>query len=80
MELDKDSQGYLTINTSRSLYQYTLLPFGVDAAPGIFQQAMDQILQGLPRVLCYQDDILITGVDDKDHISQISKLFLRDFL
>ena len=77
MELDKDSQGYLTINTSRGLYQYTRLPFGVACAPGLFQQAMDQILQGLPRVLCYQDDILITGVDDKDHISNLKAVLER---
>ena len=59
--LDNSARQYLTINTHRGLYRYTRLPFGVASAPSIFQKTMDTILQGMDGVICYLDDILITG-------------------
>ena len=58
MLLDEESRQYVTINTHLGLYQYTRLPFGVASAPAMFQKAMDMILEGLPGVICYIDDIL----------------------
>ena len=55
--LDHDSRKYVTINTHKGLYCYSRLPFRIASAPAIFQRAMDSILQGIPRVLCYLDDI-----------------------
>ena len=66
--LDAESRQYVTINTHRGLYQYTRLPFGIASAPAIFQKTMDTILQGLPNVFCYIDDILVTGPDDDTHL------------
>ena len=68
---------YATINTHRGLYQYTRLPFGVASALAIFQQVMDTILQGIPHVLCYLDDILVTGVNDEDHLSNLQAALQR---
>ena len=39
---------------------------------------MDTILRGVPHVICYLDDLLITGVDEEDHLhnlEQVLKLF-----
>jgi len=36
--LDEVSKQYVTINTHRGLYRYNRLPFGVSAAPAIFQR------------------------------------------
>ena len=47
VEVDEDSQKYLTINTHKGLYRYKRLPFGVSSAPAIFQRIMDQLLQGV---------------------------------
>ena len=35
---------------------------------------MDSILQGIPRIFCYIDDILITGTDDQDHLKNLSEV------
>ena len=35
---------------------------------------MDSILQGIPKVFCYIDDILITGADDKEHLSNLAEV------
>ena len=64
--LDDNSRQYVTVNTHRSLYRYTRLPYEVASAPTIFQRVMDTILQGLPGVICYIDDILITGPTDNN--------------
>ena len=44
VELDEDSQKYLTINIHKGLYSYKRLPIGVSSAPAIFQRIMDQLL------------------------------------
>ena len=31
------------------------------------KKVMDQVLQGLPGVVCYTDNILVTGRTDKEH-------------
>ena len=54
------------INTHHGLYIYAHLPFGVPTAPAVFQQMIDAVLQRLSKVLCYLDDILITGTSDVD--------------
>ena len=77
MMLDSDSRKYVTINTHKGLYCYTRLPFGIASAPAIFQRAMDSILQGIPQVLCYLDDILITGASKEDHLRNLEKVLSR---
>ena len=47
LQLEEYAQELLTINTHRSLYRFTRLPFGVSSAPAIFQAVLGHILQGL---------------------------------
>ena len=77
MPLDAESAKLVTINTHQGLYEYTKLPFGMSSAPAIFQRAMDAILQGLPHVLCYLDDILITGSSEKEHMVNLEEVLRR---
>ena len=41
------------------VFSVTMLPFGVAAAPAIFQCTMEGIEQGIPHVVVYLDDILV---------------------
>jgi hypothetical protein len=77
LPLDEQSQAYCTVNTSRGLMQYTRLPFGVKAAPGIFQRIIEGVLRGVPRCVSYFDDVLITGVDDDDHLKNLAEALSR---
>ena len=72
--LDENSKKYTTINTSKGLFQYERLPFGVSSAPAIFQRTMDCLLQGLPSVCTYIDDILVAGVDEADHLQNLRRV------
>ena len=60
LELDDESKKLVTINTQKRLFQYNRLPFGVSAAPSIFQRTIEGVLRGIPNVCVYLDDILIT--------------------
>ena len=77
MVLDPECRKFATINTHCGLYEYTRLPFGISSAPAQFQKTMAIILQGLPKVLCYIDDILITGKDDNDHYTNLETVLKR---
>ena len=77
MALEESSKELVTINTHQGLYRYTRLPFGVASAPAIFQRTMDDILQGMERVACFIDDILITGMDDEDHLRRLQEVLER---
>ena len=75
--MDEKSQEFLTINTHKGLYRYTRLPFGVSSAPSIFQATMDQILQGVKSMICYLDDILVSGANEVEHIQNLEVVLQR---
>lgn len=75
--LEEESKKYTTINTHQGLYRYNRLPYSIALAPALFQKTMDTILQGIPRVFCYLDDILVTGVDDAEHVKNLEEVFRR---
>ena len=77
MLLHPDDQKYTTINTHLGLYQYTRLPFGIASAPAVFQQAMEKILHGIPKVICYLDDVLITAQNDEEHLKTLKTVSCR---
>ena len=69
--LDENSQLFTTINTHKGLCCYNRLLFGVASAPAIFQRAIEAILQGIPHVCIYLDDILITGANDDEYLQTL---------
>ena len=71
LQLDDASKPMLTINTSKGLYQYQRLPFGVASATAILQRTMESILQGLPHTCVYLDDILVTGRTEQEHLHNL---------
>ena len=75
--MTEEAKSILTINTHKGLYRYTRLPFGIASVPAIFQKTMDILLQGVPNALCYIDDIIITGQDDKAHLQTLQEVLKR---
>ena len=74
MEVDEDTQLFLSIPTHKGLYFFKRLAFGVASAPAIWQQTMEQILQGIPVTQCLLDDIVITGRSLDDHCIKLDKV------
>lgn len=62
----------------RGLFQFNVMPFGLTAAPAIFQELMSKVLQGLERfTTAYLDDILIYSETLEDHLKHIQEVFDR---
>ncbi|XP_064458854.1 uncharacterized protein K02A2.6-like [Ornithodoros turicata] len=79
MELDEEAKKkkMLVINTHKGLFQFNRMPFGIASAPAVFQRTMEQVISGLPSVACYLDDIIVTGRNDEEHLSNLSKVLAR---
>ena len=75
--LHEESLRYDTISTHKGVSRYNRLPFGVASAPSIFQRVMETILQGIPGVCVYNDDILVTGHTDEEHLDHQTEVLRR---
>ena len=77
VKIDDASKKYTTINTHKGLFQYERLPFGISSAPAIFQRSMENLLQVLPSTCVYQDDILVTGDNEQNHLQNFKNVLDR---
>lgn len=66
LELHPDSRPITTFMTSKGMFRFTRLLFGVNCAPELFQRYMEQVLRGVTNCLVMIDDILIYG-KEKQH-------------
>ena len=75
--LDDESKNLAVINTHKGLFRYTRMPYGISSAPGIFQRFIESVLQGIPNVTVYIDDILVTGSTEEEHLENLSEVLNR---
>ena len=62
------------VTTPFGLYEFIKMPFGLRNAAQTFQRLTDEVLQGLPFVYAYIDDILIASKDTtsyKQHLNEV---------
>ena len=64
----------MVISTHKGLFRYNRLPYGISSVPGIFQQTMDNLVQGVPGVVVYIDDVLITGPTNEEHLKSLEEV------
>ena len=77
LPLDDKSRLLTTINTHKGLYVYNRLVFGITSSPAIWQKTIDRILQGAKGVQCNQDDMIITGENDEEHLQNLAEVLKR---
>lgn len=77
IELEEKSRKYTTFITPFGRYQFRKMPFGISSAPEFFQRQMTKILYGLEGVVCMMDDILVHGIDTKEHDERLAKVMKR---
>ena len=75
--LSEDSTSRTSFACFMGKYEYVYLPFGVQAAPGFFQEQMEKVLEGLPNVRLFIDDILIASETLEQHFKDIEAVFER---
>ena len=74
--LSKESQLLTTFITPIGRFCFQRLPFGISSAPELFQRKMSEILEGIPGVLCFIDDVLCMG-ETEEEMEQRLKLVLE---
>lgn len=77
LEVDQAASEILTINTLKGLFKVKRLPFGISAAPGLFQRVMDQVLKGIPGVMAYLDDIFVFAESVGEHDARLEEVLKR---
>jgi hypothetical protein len=79
LELDPETKHKTSMVTCLGQYEYNVLPFGLNSAPGAFQRAMAMVLMGLEweKCLIYLDDILVFSTSFEQHLKDLSEVFDR---
>ena len=75
---DEDREKTAFCCSSRGLFEFNVMPFGLINAPSIFSQLISVALQGLEDfTVAYLDDILIYSEDLSSHMKHIQEVFDR---
>ena len=45
--------------------------------PALFQRTMETLLRDLPYIFVYIDDILVTGIDERNHMKNLELVLQR---
>ncbi|VDI54467.1 Hypothetical predicted protein [Mytilus galloprovincialis] len=61
----------------RGLFEYNVMPFGLQNSPAVFFQLMEIVLENLPFAIAYIDDVLTYYETLEDHLSDIEQVFDR---
>ncbi|XP_055585352.1 uncharacterized protein K02A2.6-like [Uranotaenia lowii] len=77
VEISKRSREITTFITSRGLYRYTRLMFGINCAPELYQKTMEQILSGCEGVVIFIDDVMVYGANKTEHDMRLAKVRQR---
>ncbi len=78
MSLDKDSKPFTAFTVPGfGQFQWTRGAMGLTGCPATFARIMDDIMHGLPNVLCYIDDILVHTPSMAGQLRQLELVFSR---
>jgi hypothetical protein len=73
-KLDENSSRLCTFNTPFARYRFLRMPYGISSAPDHFQSKMNELFGSIDGVVCYFDDICISGIDQKTHDERLRKV------
>lgn len=76
-ELDEFSKMLCAWSTHKGVFKMNRMPFGIKPASSIFQREIEKLLQGIPGVVNFIDDILITGKNYNEHLANLSQVLER---
>ena len=72
VKLTEASSYLTTFNTPFGRYRWKRMPFGISSAPEVWQQKMNELIEGLSGVEVIADDFLICGFGDTSKEATIS--------
>ena len=75
--IHEESRDYTTFITPNGRYRFLRLPMGVNIAPEIYQRKMTEMLDDLDGVICYMDDIVVSGKSPEEHDKNLKTVLDR---
>uniref|UniRef100_A0A6G5ABF5 RNA-directed DNA polymerase n=1 Tax=Rhipicephalus microplus TaxID=6941 RepID=A0A6G5ABF5_RHIMP len=75
--LDKESRLKTAFSTQSGHYHFLYMPFGIKTASAVFTRLMRRLLQGIPNVVHYIDDVLVATTTWEEHMQTLSELMNR---
>ena len=76
IKLEKQSSLRTTFSTPYGRYRFLRMPFGINTASEVFQQAMERLFEGYPCTIIV-DDILIWGSTEEENDANLRKVLER---
>ena len=73
IEVDERDREKTAFVTPGGLYEFKVMPFGLNTAPATFQRVMDTVLSGLKWQSClvYLDDVVVFSRDFDEHLRRL---------
>ena len=65
--LHEESRDLTAFIIHEGLFRFCRVPYGLASAPSAFQKMLATVLQGLPNVANYLDDVIVWGHTKSDH-------------
>ena len=75
--LASESRAKTTFSSPLGLFQFTVMPFGLQGAPATFQRLMDSVVSGLDFCAAYLDDLIVHSETWKEHLTHLEHVFVR---
>lgn len=76
--LAKEVRPYTAFRTPQGLFQFVVMPFGLQGAPATFQRLMDIVLMGTDSfAAAYLDDIVVYSSTWEDHLRHLGEVLQR---
>ena len=74
----KPGEYHLTaFEADQKLWEFKTIPFGLRNSPAAFNRALNDLLDGLPGLFIYMDDIVIAGKTKLEHDTNLQLFFDR---
>ncbi|XP_049514006.1 uncharacterized protein LOC125941102 [Dermacentor silvarum] len=75
--MDEESKPMTAFSCSSGLYQFRFMPFGIKTAPAVFTRLMRKLVEGLPNIHHYFDDVLIATETSEEHVNVLQSFLER---
>ena len=75
--IDPQDRHKTCVTTPWGLYNFRRLSMGMQNSAQSFQRVVDSVLDGLPNVYAYLDDILVFSKSKQEHMETLADLFSR---
>lgn len=69
--LASEAREMTAFKTPFGVFQFKVMPFGLQGAPATFQRLMDQVLRGLDFAAAYLDDVVVFSQTWEDHVGHL---------